>query len=326
MTASGARIGALMEAVESDHAERVGLPTRFSPFAALPRGERAPRLSDFASGEDADMVDDDPIAWVAGQRLVGGRTLWIPLDVVSLDFTRRGDVRLDRSSNGLGAHFQPAAASAKALLEVIERDAMAQWRALPFVARSLTRLDLTSIPFPWFQTLRLALGTAGLILAAHGLTSVIGAPAFYCELAEPAASEGLSQSVYGSACDFNAEAALRGAILEAIQSRLTAISGARDDIPGCARGEIAGPALGSTLPLPPGLAGRTWEGRGHRDISPRLRTPEGLAQTLALAGYPDAALIDLSRSGGDVTVVKAFVPGLAAFWRPRRLARVCHGH
>ena len=43
-----------------------------------------------------------------------------------------------------------------------------------------------------------------------------------------------------------------------------------------------------------------------------------LAYLLAGAGYDEVAVIDLTRTGGAVFVVKALVPGLAAGGRGRR--------
>ena len=166
--------------------------------------------------------------------------------------------------------------------------------------------------------MRATLRAAGLSLAVYRQEAAIAAPAFRVELFEPTAGPAARGASDGRACDVSAEAALRGAVLEALQSRLTAISGVRDDILAPPDHLTHGGRFGAGLPLPPGL--QPWAGAPRRlddgSISP---IPAALAEALTRAGYPDAAIVDLSRPGGEVFVVKAVVPGLAFRRRRRRL-------
>ena len=112
------------------------------------------------------------------------------------------------------------------------------------------------------------------------------------------------------------------AVTEAAQSRLTAISGARDDILHAASRPRRA-AFGVAPPIPPCLRPISWDDVETFCEHP-IPTAEGLAEALASAGYPDAAIVDLSRpapAGATTAVVKAVAPGLGAFARSRRPRR-----
>ncbi len=316
-TPNEAKIGALMEAVESDHAEAFAAPVRTCAFEALSPSERVTDFADFASDRDQAPDPGEALDWVEARRLRDGGRLWVPFELVSLDFTWRGDPRIERSSNGLGARFDREGAVIKALLEVVERDADRTWQEKSLIERSLHRLDLESTAFAWFQDLRARLRGVGLSVVVYRQEAVIAAPAFRAELFEPAAGPAARGATDGRACDVSAEVALRGAVLEALQSRLTAISGVRDDIPIPLDHRTHVGCFGAGLPLPPGLQSLDWpSAAAGGGVIPQ--TSAALAEALARAGYPDAAVVDLSRPGTGVFVVKAIVPGLAFHTRRRR--------
>ncbi|MEO8925837.1 MAG: YcaO-like family protein [Caulobacteraceae bacterium] len=318
LTPLAAKMGALMEAVESHNAEMFEAERLDRSFNALPPGERAPSPADFAADRDDAPDGDEALSWVAARRLTTGGTIWIPFDVVSLDFTRVGDRRLDRSSIGLGARFDAGGAMLTAILEVVERDADRAWRATSVQERSMRRVDAGSIPYPWFRSLGDRIAGQGLSLTLYHLPAVIEVAVFMCEIADPAAGKASRRIAGGSAAHPSAEEALLKAVAEAAQSRLTAISGARDDIfhPNDQGRRPLGIGLG--LPLPPGIRSRTWdEIAGLFDPAGDVTAGECAAR-LARAGYPDAAVIDVSPPHFAARVVKAVVPGLGAFGRTRR--------
>ena len=320
LTPEAAKMGALMEAVESHCAETFAAQSHECPFDALAPDERAPALADFAADRDDPPRDAESLSWVAARRLATGETIWAPFDVVSLDFTRPGDWRLDRSSVGLGARFDREGATVTAILEAVERDADRAWRATSIEHRSLRRVDTASIPYPWFQSLRDRITARGLLLSVYHLPAVIAVPAFMCEIVEPGASEADRQIVGGSAAHPSPEQALLKSVAEAAQSRLTVISGARDDIFYPARQGRRGYGIGLGLPLPPGFRSRAWEAVAS-GFNPSGEITSGrCASLLAEAGYPDAAVIDISPPELDAVVVKVVVPGLGAFARRRRPA------
>lgn len=319
LTAVEAMTGALMEAIESHQAEMFDAPRRTAPFHALPETERAPSVLDFAATDCGAPGEDEPIDWVEARRLADGGRLWVPFEVVSLDFTYRGNVRLDRSSNGLGAGYGLGQALSKALLEIIERDAHRAWRDQPMHRRSLDRLDEESVPFGWFHDLGSRLAAAGRRLSIYLQPTPAKLPVILAEMIAPDTPPGVRGSTYGVACHPDPETALLGAVLEALQSRAAEIAGARDDIPlPSGRGEPAR-AIGFGFPLPPGIAARPWPSVAAAFAEPaEVATPRRLRGRLAGCGYADAAMVDLSPPGGEVFVVKAVVPGLGGPRRSRR--------
>jgi ribosomal protein S12 methylthiotransferase accessory factor len=314
-----AMIGALMEAVESHHAETFAGDTIVECFDALPRWARAASVADFASDREDSPDGATRLSWVPARRLIGDRMLLVPFDVVSLDCTRRTDPRVDKSSVGLAAHYDRSAAMLTALYEVIERDAEWAWRRQPVEQRSRWRLDARSAPFEWFRRLHATIQREGLRLTLYEIPAVIRVPVFICELVEPGAGATLRHIVYGSAAHDLPEQALLRSVVEAVQSRVTLIAGVRDDIFHMDPPLDGADSVGLGLPLPPGLAMRTWADVDAAFDPPARPDPLDLAKRLAAAGYPDTAIIDLSGRDSEAVVVKAVSPGLGAFGRRRRV-------
>jgi ribosomal protein S12 methylthiotransferase accessory factor len=316
-----AKIGALMEAIESDHAETFEGDQRPGTFESLPRGERLPTLADCARERASPPGDNEPLTWVAAERLTDGRPLWVPFDVVSLDFTRQGNVRLDRSSNGLGAGLDREAAMVTALLEVVERDAVHVWRDRPIERRSLHLIDTASVPYDWFRDLEGRLGEARLNLSIYRVPAIISFPVFMAELTERTGDGRRRRAARGAACRPSIEAALQRSVVECAQSRLTDISGVRDDILHGEPDEDSCGGFGLAFPLPPHLRALSWDAIGSSYPDRSATRSSELANLLALAGFPEAAIVDLSPPARDAHVVKAIIPGLASFERGRRSRR-----
>jgi ribosomal protein S12 methylthiotransferase accessory factor len=314
-TAEAAQIGALMEAIESHCAETYDPPQVCAAHAELREDERALDPTDFSADRADPPGPEERQRWAPAARLTDSGRLWVPVDVVSLDFTRGGDRRLERSSNGLGAHLTWEAAAMAAVLELIERDAVSLWGKRDFIRRSLSQLDLDDIPFAWFADLAQRIARGGVVITVYVLPAVIRTPAFLCELTDPEPSRPCSK-VYGSACHPCAEAALAGAVLEAVQSRLTYISGARDDYSRFGMAPAASFGLGA--PLPPGIRGLAWPGAPPSDAPPVEAKISSIVLALERAGYRQTAAIDLTPPDSEVFVVKAVSPGLVAFGRRRR--------
>jgi ribosomal protein S12 methylthiotransferase accessory factor len=316
-----AQIGALMEAIESDHAETFEGEGPTCAYEELSSQTRPSDLSDFARDRRHPPSAHTAIRWTEGRTVLGDRPILVPHDVVSLDFTRDIPSRLDRTSSGLAAHFSCEAAMRTALLEVIERDAVSAWKRCAMIERTQTRIDLETVPFPWFQRLRGRLSVMGVRLAAYRAKAVISTPVFVCELIETEAVVLGRGAVYGSACRFGAEDALRDALLEAIQSRLTEIVGARDDIALPIPPAVEPAPFGFGLPPPIGMDLLRWD-----DIAEDGPTVGSSAADLALGlqarGYGPAAMVDLSRPDEKIVVVKAIAPGLGSTSRTRGKPRM----
>ena len=217
------------------------------------------------------------------------------------------------TSNGLGAGPDADAALLHALLEACERDGLA--RALPqgFTPRALRsrilspRLLSRSLPQTWALAERLgAAGLRAVLLDLH--PTVEGAPWLPVPLAGALLLDeehGPIPLTAGYACRLSLDGALHAALLEAAQSRLTDVHGAREDItaaePEPARGLAR--AARATAPRPDSY--RIGYQGGPRDLAGLLR---------ALGGGPEGlgvAALRLEPAGFPVAVVRVVAPGFA---------------
>ena len=315
-TDADARLGALLEAVESDAAERFDGDGPTCRFDALPRRERAACLSDFARFREHSPPEGQPYRWATAKHPLTGERLWLPFDLVSLDFTSGLPSPFERSSNGVATGACRDEAVMAALHEFIERDAVAHWQETPLPSRMGYALDSDTVPFDWFALWRERLQEAGLALHFYVVPTLTGTPLFACEindLSKDGAPYGVGQ---GRGCHAVPEVALFKALAEALQARLTVIAGARDDLFASNYAASArGVRVAFGLPLPPTMDGVGWD-----TVRLGPATPEALVAALAGAGYPQAAVVDLgSRHGFEV--VRAFVCGLGSMRRRRRPPR-----
>lgn len=310
LTAAAARLGACMEAIECSHAETWSAPVLHAALADLPCGERALAADDFAVRRGA-VGDDQPLDWVAAER-VGGGLLWVPEAAVSLDLVAPGPPGITRSSNGQGAGFDVDYASLKALCEVIERDAYAHWMTSRTVFnRGADEIDLGNGGAPDCHDLLARCARLGIAVRAYALPAVIAMPVIAVELHDQSGEAASHPHAVGTAAHPDASAALLAALTEAIQARLTVIAGARDDL-----------QLGRPAARPPtfGLAIAASGASVKRPLPmPPAMTIAGAIGALAVAGYDRVARLVLSPLDCPVVTVRMFVPGLGESQRRRRI-------
>jgi ribosomal protein S12 methylthiotransferase accessory factor len=119
----------------------------------------------------------------------------------------------------------------------------------------------------------------------------------------------------GSAAHPDPEIALFRALAEAIQSRLTLIAGARDDIlPGHYRSQRG---LGPQVPpTPAGFPARRWA-----ELAAGPASLTTLIESLVERGYRQILAKRLGEDLAGLHVCKIFVPGLGSAHRTRRPPR-----
>lgn len=308
LDAAQARLGACMEAIECSHAEAWEAPVRRCALIDLPEGERAAVADDFGRVRGA-IGDGSMIDWVAAERVDRPGRLWVPLASVSLDFAADAPAGLARSSNGQGAGFDLAWAEAKALGELIERDAFADWAAGNVVSRMDDEIDLGSIGFDWFAALHARCAALGIVVRAYRVPAVIAMPVIAVELYDAGGEAATYAHAGGSCAHADPEAALRGAVTEAIQARLTVIAGARDDL-GHAYPQGRRARFGYAL-------ART--GAAPLAFGDLCGFDGSVVMALAAAGYDRTARITLSPPESLVVTVRMIVPGLGLAGRARRV-------
>lgn len=334
---AAAMASGLMEAIESWHAERLAIEPLLASYEAISSDATALDVTRLPPRRQSAWRPDLPMWWVEGRDLLGGGPVWVPHQLV------HGDYRLPpppgtscfcASSNGLAAGSEPSEALLHALCEVIERDAVALWHASPLARRDAARVDLATVDDPVAVDLLARLDAADMSVAVWDVTSDVGVPAFRAEIGERGARlpSFHEAPAAGAGCHPNSGVALCRALTEAAQSRLTVISGARDDLDDGAYGvDHHQPRVAPARARPP-CAPTPLDFRARSSL-PEVSVGdavESILRRLRAVGVSQAALVDLSRPDFDVSVVRVVVPGLETncehlFYVPGRRARAVMG-
>ncbi|HET7488861.1 MAG TPA: YcaO-like family protein [Acidimicrobiales bacterium] len=306
-----ARASAVMEAVELDHAERCPLPCRIESWAGLAGRVDVADVDGLPLSREGRFLPHRPLPWVEARRLDGGGPVWIPYEVVHANAVLPrvpGSGCFVASTNGLASGNNTAEAVLHGLCEVIERDALALWSAAGSAAG---RLDLSTVADPAARRLLDLFEAAGIDVAAWDVTSDVGVPVYRVVIVDRLADDHFDPkpAAFGAGCSPDPDLALRRALTEAAQSRLTTISGARDDL---TRARYRGfqDAAGRRA-LRDSLAGGG--ATPMRPPAPVTTVEHDVAAVLAAlhrAGVGPALVADLSRPGWPVAVVRVVVVGL----------------
>ena len=230
-----ARASAVMEAAEQAMAEQPFAETRVASMEELrSRGEAFVAPTRFLRPGRRAPAGDEPMAWLWGFDLLAGTAAWAPRDVTRLDFTEHDPASHPfwQSSDGLASGNVLLEAILHGLCERIERDASALWSFRSADQVRARCVDPTRFGDPVLSHLAEQIADAGLHLRLFDIISDIGIPAYFAVLAE-AGPTGSGWRHFdlcrGTGCHPYAVRAAIRAVTEAAQSRLTAISAARDD-------------------------------------------------------------------------------------------------
>lgn len=306
-----ARVSAAMEALERAIACNPAVETiEASPRDLDTAGVRFETLSQLIASSQPDIDVDDVIIWTKGKDLISSDQVWVPLHAVTLDRTLE-KCRFWQSSDGLASGNDETEAVLHGLLERIERDADVLWRLRSISARLATCIDPKLLGDHVVDALVEKYESSGLILRVFDLTSDIEVPCFSAVVAEADILNRRQPRFHDVTIGYGAhpvsqKAAIR-ALTEAAQSRLTYISGARDDI------------FAETYerPLPP----ETQKLFEARPVSPSIHAifgtangPEALLERLLgrlkEAGIMTAIAVPLHPPGLPISVIKIIMPDM----------------
>lgn len=328
LTRTQAKVSALMEALESFHAEDPPGAAVHAPIADLDLGYdpyelaiamapspgtvcRDPSYDPFGPpiGRPTLLTDDTPLDWLAAVNLLTGAGARVPRPLCHLDFCTEERPRLPlfrATSNGLASGNTDAEAVVHGLCEVVERDSV--WRAQG------GRFDPDRCLAPATVTSRRAaalldrFGSRGLRTRMVDVTGPVGLPCFEVFLAHP----DLPFSYHGAGCHLDRDTALLRALTEAAQSRLGHIAGSRDDLfrqtyttPADVMAPFALEARRDYSSVP-SLSMDSWTG-AIAEIAGRIAAVTGAAPLA----------VDLTRQDFGLPVVFVVAPGLRLI-APRR--------
>lgn len=303
-----AQVSAVMESIESHHAEHMAPPAVVASYRAVRRHHEAVALRRFQPGIRWKAYDDArPIWWTAGLDLSSEEEVLVPHVRMDLDWSRTHPDAglLLGTSTGLASGNTRAEALCHALFEVVERDAEWHWDRLPAKAQHKTEVNPDSVNAPMLRRLLDQFADARISVRMWDMSSPeVGIPVYYCSI-DDANPFGALRTFGGSGCHLSKDIALSRALTEAAQSRLTFIAGSRDDLfPG---EYVAQDTMGARRE-PANLDFRARK-------SPTLgRTfDEDLSITLELlrgAGFVQVIAVDHTRAEFGVPVVSVVVPGM----------------
>ena len=316
LVAEQARLSAIMEAIEGAVAEDTR--KHIAVFGSIRdmRDKGVPLVPFGTVGRvNLDMLKlQNERAWVKGTSIRGQREIFAPYELIGMDF--RADFPWDRraflmSSQGLAAGFDHDHAVLHALLELIENDAC--FLVDTFETRTIAPQPVLFPPgvHVSFDALVQRLADIGLPPSFFDLTNALGVPVVMASLPRSIhAQDGLAtRSAAGAACRPSAYDAAVAALLEAIQSRLTDISGARDDLsPLRYQRDMFSPGPSASAARPVETAPVNLD-LAHGD--PSLPQWQKLAERLFAGGIEDIYVFPLETGVSGLHVVRVMASGLS---------------
>ena len=310
-----AKTSAIMEAIEGWHAERILSPLVLASVNEVRFDRTLIDVSKLPRRAGGELNESVRMLWIEGEDILAGGPLWVPFELVHMNFTLplpTSSGALLSSSNGLASGNHPLEAVSHAICEIVERDAQTLWRALDAAARQERKIDLARVDDPGCRWVINRFEAADCAYAAWEITSDIGIPAYRCALVDRTPSAGRSfLPGIGSGCHPTRAVALLRALTEAAQTRLTLISGARDDMNIEHYTRANEPAAHERLL-------RDIEGPPRRDLRDCATfvgetLNEDVAwelERLRATGTEQVAVVDLSKPALKIPVVRVVIPGL----------------
>jgi ribosomal protein S12 methylthiotransferase accessory factor len=318
LTLDAAIASGIMESIEAYHAESIQNPLKLNSYEELCYTHKMVDISALPSLSDSRFERHLRLLWVEGHDLMTGESVWIPYEMVSLDFTNStlGSGRcFPASSNGLASGNCLFEAISHGICEVVERDSSSLWFMHTVEYNQRNRLDMSTVDDPACREVIASFDEADIFLAVWETTSDIGIPSFICVIMDRGDNPfRLMFPTSGMGCHPSREVALLRALTEAAQSRLTFIAGSRDDV-----------------------LRRSYDSNRNRDILQRYRTImmhdhgyplrdfrsivtwnsetfeddiNWMLKGLMGSGIKSVIVVNLSRREFDIPVVRIIVPGL----------------
>lgn len=323
-----AKVSAAMEALERAVAGDPEIDVRHASVNELQfEGFAVDPLHSLILAGESDVMPDEKIAWTLGRDIISGQPVWVPRDALVLDDTRAN--RFWQSSDGLASGNNQLEATFHGLLERIERDAdvLSQFGSQENVSQRCIAVD--SLYDNVLNSLAQKVYAAGFRLQLFDMTSDIGIPCFKAYIAPRAAVETSLRYVevtYGAGAHPSPVRAAIRAVTEAAQSRLTYISGARDDMRPDTFVRLLPDHLSEALSMEP-------QSYSHRYNLLEASTLDDLLQgaigKLRARGIRSAVTVPLNPIESEFSVVKVLVPQLETIegrrkqrFGPRALKRI----
>jgi len=311
-----AKVSGLMESIENYHAENIRKPLRLESERQIrAQGGRVIDVDGLARVAGGVYDPEARFLWVEGHEIFGRERAWLPFEVVHADYvvplaSNSGAFLLSDSGIASGNHALEA--TSHAICELVERDANTLWHYRTSAEKASCRINLDGIDDAACRWALSRFAAADVAVGVWDVTSDVGIPSFSCLIVDrsPDSFRPLG-TMFGSGCHPCREVALFRALSEAAQSRLTVISGSRDDLGlavyrrGMDLDEVANALATTTAPgARPFTSVPTFDGDSiEQDVAWEL------AQ-LKSAGIAEVIAVDLTLKEFGIPVVRVVIPGL----------------
>lgn len=316
LTLDAAKASALMESIESYHAERITLPLKIGSFAELERSHPLVDVQQLNFTKTSIYSPHLTMLWIEGYDILRSEPVWVPYETVYTAYVYprpTGAGCFAATSNGLASGNHLLEAISHGISEVVERDCTSLWSLSGRDARDRTRIDLETIDDAGCRELFDKFERAQIDVRAWETTSDIGIPGFIAKVHDRREIQGGFAEYSGYGCHPNRGVALMRALTEAAQGRLTFIAGSRDDMlpsfyelhaaPGSKKhgepDEADGPRPWRNFCEVP-----SWDGE---TVADDVRWE---LERLAAAGIERVVVVDLSKPEFGLPVVRVVIPGL----------------
>jgi ribosomal protein S12 methylthiotransferase accessory factor len=309
-------ISAVMEGLELAAAERLPDSLKWASLAEMTQADAPVMALDISTRCRLDRLNrHQSLAWVQGYDLTADCVVNVPWPLVGADY--RPDPpgfhgAFQVSTDGLASGFDYRSAIFHGLCELIERDASAllELMSTAELSKRVTRIGagdgLDALQFE--QRIR----AAGFDLTLIDMTSDIGLPAITAIVTDSAMAHAPQVPRYahsaGAACRASRGQAIVKAIAEAAQSRITRITGSRDDLFPEMYEEAEGAERKAIVELLSFIdtTAAAAPARPAPDLSGGIRA---LVALLQKRGIEQVIAVPLKNDFG-ITVVRMIVPGL----------------
>ncbi|HED34535.1 MAG TPA: hypothetical protein ENJ08_10010 [Gammaproteobacteria bacterium] len=349
-----AKASAVMEAMESYHAEYIELTLKHASYNELRAKHQLIDVTRLQQLSISYYHHDLALLWVEGVCLMeneleesvlsvqaqmdgGGQcaqaSRWVPYDAVHTNYTlplpsSSGSFMM--STNGLASGNCPEEAISHGICELVERDSTSLWQLNGGAEASSERmLDLSTVTAPDCLHIINKYQQADISVGVWDTTTDTGICSFYCTIIDRVAQP--MRPLYpasGAGCHPCKEVALLRALTEAAQTRLTLMSGSRDDTGLDDYEGAQDQVLQSKV--------RQWlnpENHSRHfsevvDFSSKSFTEDirWMLRQLKSRGLEDVVVVNLSKPEFDLSVVRVLIPGLEGIadvpgYRPGERAR-----
>lgn len=296
-----ATVSALMESIEIWHGENLLAADLVGSYQTLRHCYPLVPLESLQLNLYSPLLAEQSLGWVPATDLVSQAINYLPHTFFNQDRATLGSAfsLLWPTSNGLASGNSLPEALCHALFELIERDCISKKNSLSLTERAL---DLSHLPSAQCSELVKRIQKQGYELRIYDIRSALNIPCYYVLIDDFRHIRNIGL-FGGYGCHFADDIALMRALTEASQSRLTYISGARDDI-SLSFYQQKRQQINSFSP-------------GHYRPHYQLQVPQTFADCLQqlidrlyVHGYKQIYFHNLTRQELGIAVVHCLIPGL----------------